>query len=81
MEFADSPKSGKLVVDINNISKTFEDKNIVNNLSIKVTRGERIALVGPNGIGKTICIGRNYVDHINELENNKPERACHFFKN
>ena len=56
MEFADSPKSGKLVVDINNISKTFEDKNIVNNLSIKVTRGERIALVGPNGIGKTTVL-------------------------
>ena len=56
MEFADSPKSGKLVVDANNISKTFEDKNIVNDLSIKITRGERIALVGPNGVGKTTVL-------------------------
>lgn len=56
MEFADSPKSGKLVVDVNNISKTFEDKNIVNDLSIKITRGERIALVGPNGVGKTTVL-------------------------
>ena len=56
MAFADSPKSGKLVVDVNNISKTFEDKNIVNDLSIKITRGERIALVGPNGVGKTTVL-------------------------
>ena len=56
MEFADSPKSGKLVVDVNNISKKFEDKNIVNDLSIKITRGERIALVGPNGVGKTTVL-------------------------
>ena len=56
MEFADSPKSGKLVVDVNNISKTFEDKNIVNDLSIKITRSERIALVGPNGVGKTTVL-------------------------
>jgi ATP-binding cassette subfamily F protein uup len=40
MEFGDSPKSGKLIVDVNNVSKAYGDKNIVNDLSIKVTRGE-----------------------------------------
>ena len=56
MEFGDSPKSGKLIVDVNNVSKAYGDKNIVNDLSIKVTRGERIALVGPNGVGKTTVL-------------------------
>ena len=56
MAFADGPKSGKLVVDIVDVSKAFNDKVIVENLTLKVTRGERIALVGPNGIGKTTVL-------------------------
>ena len=56
MAFADGPKSGKLVVDVDGVSKAFESKEIVKNLSLKVTRGERIALVGPNGVGKTTVL-------------------------
>ena len=56
MAFADGPKSGKLVVDLVDVSKAFNDKVIVENLTLKVTRGELIALVGPNGIGKTTVL-------------------------
>lgn len=56
MAFADGPKSGKLVVDVDGVSKAFDNKKIVENLTLKVTRGERIALVGPNGVGKTTVL-------------------------
>ena len=56
MAFADGPKSGKLVVNVDGVSKAFENKTIVENLTLKVTRGERIALVGPNGVGKTTVL-------------------------
>jgi ATP-binding cassette subfamily F protein uup len=56
MAFADGPKSGKLVVNVDGVSKAFESKTIVDNLTLKVTRGERIALVGPNGVGKTTVL-------------------------
>ena len=56
MAFADGPKSGKLVVNVDGVSKAFESKTIVENLTLKVTRGERIALVGPNGVGKTTVL-------------------------
>tara|TARA_R110002124_G_scaffold114463_6_gene269000 strand:- start:1111 stop:2940 length:1830 start_codon:yes stop_codon:yes gene_type:complete len=56
MAFADGPKSGKLVVNVDGVSKAFDNKVIVENLTLKVTRGERIALVGPNGVGKTTVL-------------------------
>ena len=29
---------------------------------------------------KIICIGRNYADHISELNNERPDRTCYFLK-
>jgi ATP-binding cassette subfamily F protein uup len=48
-------KSGKLVVEAIGISKAY-DKPIVTDFSLRVMRGERIALVGPNGVGKTTLL-------------------------
>jgi ATP-binding cassette subfamily F protein uup len=44
-----------LVVEAIGISKTY-DKPIMTNFSMRVMRGERIALVGPNGVGKTTLL-------------------------
>ncbi len=47
------PKSGKRVIEARGLSKTFGGKAIVSDFSIRIARGDRIAFVGPNGVGKT----------------------------
>ncbi len=53
---AEADKSGKLVIEARNISKSFADRKIVDGFSIRVQRGDRIGIVGPNGVGKTTLI-------------------------
>jgi ATP-binding cassette subfamily F protein uup len=50
------PKSGKKVIEADSIAKAFGDKQIVKSLSIRVLRGDRVAFVGPNGVGKTTVL-------------------------
>ena len=49
-------RSGKLVFEAKHLSHGFKDKVIANNFSTLVMRGDRIGLVGPNGIGKTTLL-------------------------
>jgi ATP-binding cassette subfamily F protein uup len=49
-------ESGKLVIEAENITKTYEERSIVAPFSIRVHRGDRIGLVGPNGAGKTTLL-------------------------
>jgi ATP-binding cassette subfamily F protein uup len=57
MEFESATRSGKLVVDAEHVGKSFGERVILSDFSIRVNRGERIALVGPNGVGKTTLLG------------------------
>lgn len=50
------PKSGRKVIEATDISKAFGEKSIVKKFSLRVQRGDRIALVGPNGVGKTTLL-------------------------
>jgi len=56
MAASDSAVSGKLVLEAKNISKSFGDRVVVKDFSIRVQRGDRIGLVGPNGAGKTTLL-------------------------
>jgi ATP-binding cassette subfamily F protein uup len=48
--------SGALVIEAKNINKTYGDRAIVSDFSIRIARGDRIGIVGPNGSGKTTLI-------------------------
>jgi len=50
------PKSGRKVVEAVGITKSFGDKTILRPFDITIQRGDRIALVGPNGVGKTTLL-------------------------
>lgn len=55
-ELSAGPKSGKKVIDAKEVSKTFDTNQIVRDFSLTVQRGDRVAFVGPNGVGKTTVI-------------------------
>ncbi len=52
----DANRSGKLVFDIENLSVGFGDRLLVENFSAMVMRGDKIGLIGDNGVGKTTLI-------------------------
>ncbi len=56
MELASGPKSGRKVIEAVGLTKTFGDTTIVKDFSLTVQRGDRVAFVGPNGVGKTTLI-------------------------
>lgn len=49
-------RSGKLVAELDNVSKSYGDKTLIRNFSTRILRGDRIGLLGPNGIGKTTLL-------------------------
>lgn len=48
--------SGKMVVEVKGISKSFDNSKIIDNFSTRILRGDRVGVVGPNGAGKSTLI-------------------------
>jgi ATP-binding cassette subfamily F protein uup len=48
--------SGKKVIEADGISKSYDGKLILKPFSLRVLRGDRVAFVGPNGVGKTTLL-------------------------
>ena len=49
-------RSGQLVLEVEGISKAFGKNQVVSGLSMRIMRGDRIGLIGPNGSGKTTIL-------------------------
>jgi ATP-binding cassette subfamily F protein uup len=49
-------RSGKLVAELENVDKAFAGRKILDDVSLRVMRGDRVGLLGPNGAGKTTLI-------------------------
>ncbi|MCB1334125.1 MAG: ATP-binding cassette domain-containing protein, partial [Roseivivax sp.] len=56
MELSAGPSSGRKVIEAKALAKGYGGKDIVRNFSLTVMRGDRVAFVGPNGVGKTTLI-------------------------
>jgi ATP-binding cassette subfamily F protein 3 len=53
LRFPAAQASGKTVLVAKNIVKRYNDKPVINNQSVQIDRGDKIAFVGKNGMGKT----------------------------
>ncbi len=56
MELESGPASGKRVIEAKGLAKSYGTKRIVTGFDLRVLRGDRVAFVGPNGVGKTTVL-------------------------
>jgi ATP-binding cassette subfamily F protein 3 len=54
--FPQPPASGRTVIEVSHLSKSYGEKHILDDVSFTIERGDRIALVGANGAGKSTMI-------------------------
>ena len=56
LKISDTDKSGHLVLEAQGLNHSFNDKPLIRNFSVRVMRGDRIGLIGPNGVGKSTLL-------------------------
>jgi ATP-binding cassette subfamily F protein 3 len=54
--FPEPPRSGRSVITLEGISKSYGDKPVYHDLNLLILRGDKVALIGPNGAGKTTLL-------------------------
>lgn len=56
LKFETKTSSGENVLEIKNIAKSFNDKQVLNNINFKLYKGEKVGIIGKNGIGKSTLL-------------------------
>ncbi len=55
-QFQEAERTGKLVIEANNICYAFHHQTVIRHFSTLIMRGEKIGIIGPNGAGKTTLV-------------------------
>ena len=56
LDLASGAQSGKIVAELTEVNKAFGDKVIARNFSATFLRGDKVGLIGPNGVGKSTLL-------------------------
>lgn len=66
-KFPEVKRAGRMVLNVNNVAQKYNDKPIFDHISLHIERGQRVALVAANGVGKTtlfnIIVGKLPLQH------------------
>jgi ATP-binding cassette, subfamily F, member 3 len=83
LRFPPAPRSGTVVVEAENLSKSFGAHHVLHRISITITRGEKVAFVGRNGEGKTTLsrIIAGELDYEGHLKKGHNVRIGYFAQN
>lgn len=70
LQFPEAPRSARLLFKGENISKSYDGKSVFNHVNFEIERGERIAFIGRNGMGKSTLtkILMGLIDYDGTLE-------------
>jgi ATP-binding cassette, subfamily F, member 3 len=83
LRFPPAPRSGTVVFEAEELSKSYGSLNVLNKVHFKISRGEKVAFVGRNGEGKTtfskIIIGQ--LDHTGILKTGHNVKIGYFAQN
>ncbi len=56
IKFTPIRPSGKRVIEVTDLCKSFGDKQVLNNLNFEIYRNDKVAILGPNGVGKSTLL-------------------------
>jgi ATP-binding cassette subfamily F protein uup len=56
MQIQNEKRSGKIVIEVENINYAYSDKEIIRDFTTTIQRGDKVGIIGPNGSGKTTLL-------------------------
>jgi len=71
LKFTPRINSGRYVLSVNNVAVSFDDQQVFKNVNLKIYKGEKVGIIGPNGIGKSTLlkiIAKIIKDYSGEIE-------------